>query len=154
MKKRNEVLIQLQGVHHLVASVNYQLGGQNWYTLKQEPRGYYLDVMTIERKETEYGVSTMFTLGSGVKTLLLPVSRQSEKQATQALAAVSGVVGTLAQMIRKTLVQANNEFNGGIRNPLNIQEEEVESPFHPDQSFDFAKTIAKEFKKLAQGGEN
>ena len=64
----------------LELSVYYSLGGLNYFTYKNEPRGYYLSITPIERSEHGMFISSGYLFGTGIKTFLLEVSRQSEKQ--------------------------------------------------------------------------
>lgn len=70
----------------LELSVYYSLGGMNYATYKNEPRGYYLSVTPIERSEQGMFITSGYCFGTGVKTFLLEVSRQSEKQQANACA--------------------------------------------------------------------
>lgn len=64
----------------LEIEVYYSLGGYNFFTGKNEPRGYYLSVSPVERRRTDYGVTTeTYTAFSGVKQILKEVSRKSAK---------------------------------------------------------------------------
>ena len=70
----------IDGLTHLRLSVSYSLGGMNYWTYKQEPRGYYLHI-TPEKHDTSFGYGVTSTaLGSGCKMFLHAVNRQSEKQ--------------------------------------------------------------------------
>ena len=70
-----------EGGQGLKVSTFYSKGGTNFYTYKQEPRGYYLSVTRVVRKISESGLVSescmMFT--GGKKRLLLEVKRQSPK---------------------------------------------------------------------------
>ena len=61
-------------------SLYYAAGGINYATYKKEARGYYLSVIPEKVEDRGFGsaVSAMFM--SGVKDLILEVSRQSDKQ--------------------------------------------------------------------------
>lgn len=63
-------------------SVDYRLGGMNWFTYKDEPRGYYL--CATPEYAHEHMVNCV--LGAGAKHLLLEVPRQSKKRAMEACA--------------------------------------------------------------------
>ena len=76
MKKRIEINGQLFNVE-----VRYALGGTNWANGREEARGYYLHVQPIEIEELGNGLVSIKQLAfSGVKTLLIGVSRRSNKQ--------------------------------------------------------------------------
>lgn len=63
-------------------SVDYYLGGTNYFTYKNELRGYYLHATP----ECANGYMTQCILGTGVRHLLLEVPRQSKKRAMEACA--------------------------------------------------------------------
>ena len=66
---------------------SYSLGGPNYFTGQTDPRGYYGYVRVVERTNDGGCMIESFTLfgkGSGFKTLLLEVKRQSPKAAKQA----------------------------------------------------------------------
>ncbi|MFZ9296645.1 MAG: hypothetical protein ACO259_10630 [Bacteroidia bacterium] len=65
---------------NLKIEVYYNKGGQNYFTYKNEARGYYLSVtpVNVEKRENNI-VIECYTAFSGVKVLLNEVQRQSEK---------------------------------------------------------------------------
>lgn len=65
---------------HLKIETYYSLGGYNYFTYKQEQRGYYLSVVPVERGNGMEG----FIAFSGVKQLVKPVSRKSKKAEEEA----------------------------------------------------------------------
>lgn len=67
---------------HIEASVYYSLGGMNYFTYKQEQRGYYISIVPVTR---ERGMIS-FTAFTGRKGCCLPAKRQSAKQAETAKA--------------------------------------------------------------------
>ena len=78
MKKFIE-LKENKNANFLKIETNYSLGGYNCFTHKTEPRGYYLSVSPVQRYERD-GVSfESYTAFSGVKLLLLEVSRKGKK---------------------------------------------------------------------------
>ena len=62
---------------HIKCEVYYSKGGVNYFTYKNEARGYYMSVTPVERKN---GFES-FIAFTGCKTCILPVARQSKKQA-------------------------------------------------------------------------
>ena len=69
---------------HLRVEIYYTLGGINYATYRQEPRGYYLSVVPVTR-ENRYGCTMeSFTAFTGVKQILKEVSRRSAKAEAQA----------------------------------------------------------------------
>ena len=65
---------------HLKLSLYYSTGGINYFTSKSEARGYYLSVSPVRIEKHDYGNTIATSLMSGVKDLVLEVSRQSDKQ--------------------------------------------------------------------------
>jgi hypothetical protein len=66
-------------------SVSYSLGGMNYFSGRQEPRGYYLHVSPIKIEQHEGYTSRSFTAFSGGKWLILEAKRKSPKQLAQAV---------------------------------------------------------------------
>lgn len=88
---------------HVEVKVDYSLGGMNYFTYKQEKRGYYLHVQPYERTERNgYAMRTVVGF-SGVKFFLLEVNRKSAKQLEKAVAMVT------EEMIQNMLAQC--KFN-------------------------------------------
>lgn len=77
--------------------VNYTKGGTNWATGRDEVRGYYLRVQPIEVEELGNGLVSVKQLAfSGVKSLLIEVSRRSDKQYERACGMVTdGLINSL-----------------------------------------------------------
>ena len=70
----------------LKTEVYYSLGGMNYFTSKNEPRGYYVSVSPVQREERENGIIIeSFTAFSGTKMLLLETKRKSDKAYSQAV---------------------------------------------------------------------
>ena len=65
---------------HLVLSLHYSAGGINFVTSRNEARGYCLSVSPVRISRHDYGNTIATSLMSGVKDLVLEVSRQSDKQ--------------------------------------------------------------------------
>ncbi len=79
MKKYLEIE-ETDNANKLEIEVYYSLGGMNYFTGSNEQRGYYLSVTPVKR-EREWVTTTAFT---GIKALLLPVTRKSDKAYEQA----------------------------------------------------------------------
>ena len=62
--------------------VDYEKGGMNYYNGQTNKRGYYLYVRVVERSPEQDGKFMMesFTMFSGIKKLLMEVTRQSKKK--------------------------------------------------------------------------
>ena len=80
MKKYIELTAPTRNATHIVIETYYNLGGYNPFTGKSEERGYYLSVSPAELKN---GMES-YTAFSGLKQLVKPVHRKSEKAAEQA----------------------------------------------------------------------
>lgn len=65
----------------LKAEIYYALGGHNYFTYKNESRGYYISVSPVER-DRGFESYTAFT---GLKQCVLPVQRKSSKKMTEAI---------------------------------------------------------------------
>ena len=92
---------------HLKIETYYSLGGYNYFTYKQEQRGYYLSVVPVERGNGMEG----FIAFSGVKQLVKPVSRKSKKAEAEA----KNLVGTyLENLINHVLAKNNLELEEAI----------------------------------------
>lgn len=71
---------------HIKLEVYYSLGGMNYWTYKNEPRGYYLSVTPVERSVSSGGfMMEGFTAFSGTKVLVKEVKRKGKKSAEEAL---------------------------------------------------------------------
>lgn len=103
MKKYIAVNENDKKVTHIKCEVDYSLGGINYFTYKQEPRGYYVHVSPVERKVEDYGgrriVSEGFMMFSGVKQLVKEVSRKSAKAEAEAEKIAETVFPTLVAYI-------------------------------------------------------
>ena len=74
--------------HYLKCELDDSLGGMNYFTGRPEQRGYYVSVSPVERRTTDYGVTTeSYTAFSGWKKCVVECSRKGKKAEAQALAA-------------------------------------------------------------------
>lgn len=91
-------------VTHLKVELYYSMGGWNYLTSQQEPKGYYLSVMPVKKWRSEtgcpceqyvciknimviYGYNVFsFVAFQGVKTLIKAVARKSKKAESEAIA--------------------------------------------------------------------
>lgn len=73
------------GVTHLKAEIYYSLGGINYFTYKNEPRGYYMSISPVQRETRDYGTMESYTAFSGLKQCVLPVQRKSQKKLEEAI---------------------------------------------------------------------
>lgn len=67
--------------------VYYDLGGYNWATGNEEPRGYYLSVTPVSVVRNDEGKIIMEEVRafSGIKTVLMEVERKSKNRSKKAL---------------------------------------------------------------------
>lgn len=73
--------------HFLKCELYYSLGGMNYFTSKTEARGYYVSVSPVERRTTDFGVTTeSYAAFSGWKKCVVECARKSKKTEAQALA--------------------------------------------------------------------
>lgn len=80
MKTYLKLKDNVQKATHLKVETYYSLGGINYWTYKNEERGYYLSVVPVERGNGMEG----FVAFSGVKQLLYAVKRKSKKAEEEA----------------------------------------------------------------------
>ena len=66
---------ETRSVNEIKVSVYYKKGGMNYFTSRPEERGYYFSI-TPQTRDRGFVSYTGF---SGVKTCVLPVTRQSKK---------------------------------------------------------------------------
>ena len=109
-KARSPRMVE-KDMNRIRLSVAYSLGGTNWFTYKNEPRGYYLCATP------EYACEHMVNcvLGAGAKHLLLEVPRQSKKRAMEACAKAEQLAPQLVEWCRReyglTVEPAEIKFN-------------------------------------------
>lgn len=70
---------------NIKTQVYYNKGGANHFSGRTEERGYYLSVSPVKRETQGNIVIESYTAYSGVKMLILPVKRQSDKAYQQAV---------------------------------------------------------------------
>ena len=91
MKKLFNELIPLDKENNfLKVELYYSLGGYNYFTYKEEPRGYYLSATPVEREEKYGCVMESVVAFSGIKQCIVPCSRQSKKREAEALEKMGG----------------------------------------------------------------
>lgn len=74
----------LDGTNTLEASVHYNKGGINYFTCRDEKRGYYFSLQPVEVT----GCGTKFAAFTGVKCLMFEVKRNSKGAFERAKAAM------------------------------------------------------------------
>lgn len=88
MKGRNETMIKKyipladngQRENFIKVDTYYNLGGMNYWTGKNERRGYYLMVTPVEKR----GIMESVTIFTGIKECIKEVKRQSAKAEAEA----------------------------------------------------------------------
>lgn len=84
---------------NIKTEVYYNKGGMNYFTSRNEERGYYLSVSPVRRSFSGNFVTESYTAFSGVKMLILPVKRQGEKAYKQAIELAKDKEDNLRQRI-------------------------------------------------------
>lgn len=102
-----------KGVNRLDVSITYALGGINYFTYKNEPRGYYFSIQPWESD----GVWRKFTAFSGVKMCALPCNRQSKKRYEEAKGMIDDLAAEyLAEFCEKNGIELlGNEYTENER---------------------------------------
>ena len=98
------------GTAHAVDVVDvdvvYALGGTNYFSGRNDPRGVYIHITprTIERSESGYFVESQWLLAgtakSGAKMFVLPLARYSEKRLRAVAEYLDGMVSNIATTFR------------------------------------------------------
>jgi len=89
--------------NNLKIEVYYNKGGMNYFSYKNEARGYYLSVSPVNRTPHEGGkiFTESYTAFTGTKVLLMEVKRKSEKAYDQAVQiAMNGKIEELKQHVK------------------------------------------------------
>lgn len=63
----------------------YNLGGENYFSGKQEKRGYYVSVTPVHLEDNGHYIVETSTAWSGIKECLLEVKRKSTKSENKAI---------------------------------------------------------------------
>lgn len=95
MKKYLAVKENPEHTTHLKIEVYYHLGGMNYFTYKEEKRGYYLSVSPVEK----HGGMESYVGFSGIKQLVKGVARKSAKAEAEAEKIASEQVENLIAMV-------------------------------------------------------
>lgn len=88
---------RLQDATHIEVNVYYSKGGMNYFTGRVTPRGYYISVKPVTKRE---GIIS-YVLFSGSGQLLLETNRYSDKQFARAV--------EMSKDVEKELVAAVTE---------------------------------------------
>lgn len=93
--------------HFLKCELYYSLGGMNYFTGRPEQRGYYVSVSPVERRTTDYGVtSESYTAFTGFKACVVTCERKSKKAEAQALALYEAQKAEMLKRFTDLLEQA------------------------------------------------
>ena len=79
----------------LKCELYYSLGGYNYFTYKQEPRGYYLSVAPVEKS----GIMESYVAFSGIKKLMVEVKRKSKKKESEAVEMIEKSLPELVDVV-------------------------------------------------------
>lgn len=79
MKKYIELNENKYGYTHIKIETYYKLGGYNYFTHDNEPRGYYVTVAPVTRENRAGVMLESISAFSGLRALLLEVTRKSAK---------------------------------------------------------------------------
>ena len=85
--------------------VDYDLGGFNCWSGKNDGRGYYVYVTPVERKTERGFVCESFALMEGFKMFIKGVARRSAKAEAEADAIAAGMVEELVIKCRATVTR-------------------------------------------------
>ena len=100
-----------EGANALKVKISYNLGGMNYFTCNNQPRGYYLSVCPVMRELRGTCVMESYTAFSGVKVLLNEVKRKSKSREQEAKERAKAQLDDLVQYVCE-------------KNNLKIEEEE------------------------------
>lgn len=99
IKKEYIKVVSNDNTTHLKCMLYYDLGGINYFTYADEPRGYYVSVTPVNRD----GMFESFAAFTGYKQIVHPCSRKSKKQQEIAESKYTEIRDTLIER----LVQEN-----------------------------------------------
>lgn len=92
--------------HFIKCELYYSLGGMNYFTSKNEPRGYYVSVSPVERVNRGNYVSECYTAFSGVKQCVVTVARKSKKAEQEALSRYESAKSEMLERFADLLTDA------------------------------------------------
>lgn len=102
--------IHIKDTTFIKVEVYYNKGGMNYFTYRNEPRGYYLSVSPVERQEVGNCVTESFRAFSGVKRLVLEVKRKSDKAMETAVELAKQLQYDMIEQVKQnTLNSITNE---------------------------------------------
>lgn len=95
MLKYIELKQATKNANKLKIEVYYNLGHFNYFTGKEEKRGYYLSVTPVFNN----GFIESYTSFTGIKQLILPVNRKSGKARANAITEAEKHINTLINYV-------------------------------------------------------
>lgn len=100
MEKFIKVKDETSHFTHLEVSFYYDLGGMNYFTGRENKRGYYLSVIPVSKSQTVTGFTSISsTLFDGIKKCLKAVDRKSKKSETEAKALAKEALNELVTYV-------------------------------------------------------
>jgi len=102
--------------HELKVQLYYDKGGMNYFSNRLETRGYYLSVSPVKRTRVQNLVTEEYTAYSGIKRLILPVGRRSDKSDEQA----ERLAESKIEELKNEVISRNREIF-----PENVESAEV-----------------------------
>ena len=82
--------------------LNYSKGGINYFSGKNELRGYYLHMQPVQRETRENGIIIeQYTPAKGYKALILETKRQSDKSYKTALEMIEETKQRMIEAIKE-----------------------------------------------------
>jgi len=79
-------------VNVIECEIYYSKGGINYFTYRDEPRGYYFSIQPYFIEDHGYCTSRSFSAFSGAKDIVLPCQRQSKKRYEEAKSMMDDLV--------------------------------------------------------------
>lgn len=113
MKKYFELKENEQKNTHLEVEIYYSLGGMNYFTGREEKRGYYLSVSPIAKSN-----GCISYIGfSGIKSLIKEVGRKSvkaEKEAENIVKNTENGISALNNLVNQVLAKNNLQLKEDV----------------------------------------
>lgn len=79
-------------VNTIECEVYYSKGGMNYFTGRNEPRGYYFSIQPLLIEDNGSWTARSFSAFSGAKDIVLPCQRQSKKRYEEAKAMMDDLI--------------------------------------------------------------
>lgn len=84
---------------HLKIELYYHLGGTNWYTYKNDERGYYLSICPVSLCDRGSYATETYEIFSGRKILLYTVKRKSKNSKQIAIQKANEILDSFVNQI-------------------------------------------------------